>query len=78
MTDETCGRVVDTPKHNRRTRFARPALAAGSAQSQLHSHAQNGGQVTIESVATRNCLKTGFTPLALNAREWILELGEML
>jgi hypothetical protein len=32
--------------------------AAGSAQSQLHSHAQNAGQVTIKSVATRNCLKT--------------------
>src|SRR5437016_2563029 len=42
------------PKHNRRTRFARPALRRRSAQSQLHSHAQNASRIQL-----RNCLERG-------------------
>jgi hypothetical protein len=67
MTDGTCGRGV-----------AHPNIIA---VLDLH------GRLSLNSTAilnmagssiTKTVSKQGFTPLALNAREWILELGEML
>jgi len=59
MTDETCGRVVAYPNIIAVLDLPGRYFAAGSAQSQLYSHAQNAGQVSLGELDHKNCLKTG-------------------